>query len=44
VFPFAVPTIGNVEKNELVTVDWTTFGVLHYSITTGWSKIAQLKK
>lgn len=43
VFPFAVPTIGNVEKHELVTVDWSTFGVLHYS-TAGWNKIAQLKK
>jgi hypothetical protein len=31
VFPFAVPTIGSVEKNELITVDWTTFTVLQYA-------------
>lgn len=43
VFPFAVPTIGSVEKNELITVDWTTFTVLQYS-QSKWSKVALLKK
>jgi hypothetical protein len=43
VFPFAVPTIGSVEKGELITVDWTTFTVLQYAAGR-WNKIAQLKK
>ena len=43
VFPFAVPTIGSVEKNELVTIDWTTFTVLHYA-QGKWSKVALLRK
>jgi hypothetical protein len=43
VFPFAVPTIGSVEKNELITVDWTTFTVLSY-VGGKWSKVAALKK
>lgn len=40
VFPFAVPTIGNVEKNELITIDWTTFTVLNYSAAGRWNKVA----
>lgn len=43
VFPFAVPTIGNPEKNELITVDWSTFTVFRYSDNV-WSKTVQLKK
>lgn len=43
VFPFAVPTIGSVEKNELITVDWTTFTVLIYKSSV-WKQVAHLKK
>ena len=43
VFPFAVPTIGSVEKNELITVDWTTFTVLIYK-NDAWKAVAHLKK
>jgi len=38
-----VPTIGIVEKNELITVDWTTFTVLNYA-GGKWNKVAALKK
>lgn len=43
VFPFAVPTIGSVEKQELLTVDWTSFTVITYS-NNKWFKAASLKK
>jgi SET domain-containing protein len=43
IFPFAVPTIGNIEKQELITIDWTTFIVLSYA-NGKWNRVAQLKK
>ena len=43
VFPFAVPTIGSPQKNELITVDWTTFTVFRFSNSV-WQKGIALKK
>lgn len=43
VFPFAVPTIGSPEKQELITVDWTTFTVFRFS-NNAWQKGIALKK
>lgn len=43
IFPFAVPTIGNVEKQELLTIDWTSFTVLNYA-ENKWNRVAALKR
>ena len=43
VFPFAVPTVGNIEHKELYTIDWSTFSIFKFDAKERWSQLAELK-